>query len=317
MGHALETQGLSKVYKSFRGRIRALEPIDLQVETGRVFGLLGANGAGKSTFVKTVLGICRPTTGTARILGRDSRQAEARRSVGYLPEGTAFPRYLTGRGVCEYFGMLKGLKGANLKSEVNAKLKLVGMETWGDKRVTKYSKGMKQRVGLAQALLGDPQLVMLDEPTDGVDPTGRHEIRDMIKELGTKDVTIFLNSHLLAEVEAVCDEIAIMYRGKLLRHGPVRQITDEMSIKDGLMQFKFRLGDLPAEMPRGFENSRKDDDGLIVSVKDKEDVPVLIDALRDAGVPVYEVIQYHASLEEAFLQIMDGGGDEGVGGAQS
>jgi ABC-2 type transport system ATP-binding protein len=317
MAYALETQGLSKVYKSLRGRIRALEPIDLKVESGCIFGLLGANGAGKSTFVKTVLTICRATTGTAMILGRDSRDPEARRQVGYLPEGTAFPRYLTGRGVCEYFGKLLGLSGSRLKSEVDAKLKIVGMEGWADKRVTKYSKGMKQRIGLAQAMLGDPQLIMLDEPTDGVDPTGRHEIRDVIRELGSKGVTVFLNSHLLAEVEAVCDEIAIMYRGRLLRRGPVKQITDEMSIRDGLMQFRFRTGELPAPLPPGFERTRPDDGGIIVSVRDREEIPGLIDALRRENVPVYEVMQYHASLEEAFLQIMGDGDHEGVGGAQS
>jgi ABC-2 type transport system ATP-binding protein len=317
MDYALETRGLSKVYKSLRGRIRALEPIDLKVETGRVFGLLGANGAGKSTFVKTVLTICRATTGTAMILGRDSRDPEARRQVGYLPEGTTFPRYLTGRGVCEYFGQLLGLTGSRLKSEVDAKLKLVGMSSWADRRVTKYSKGMKQRIGLAQAMLGDPRLIMLDEPTDGVDPTGRHEIRDVIRDLGHKGITVFLNSHLLAEVEAVCDEIAIMYRGRLLRQGPVKQITDEMSIRDGLMQFRFRTGELPAQMPRGFEHMRPEDGGIIVSVQDREEIPVLIDRLREADVPIYEVTQYHASLEEAFLQIMTDGDHEGIGGAQA
>ncbi|MBX3460116.1 MAG: ABC transporter ATP-binding protein [Planctomycetes bacterium] len=317
MEYALETQGLSKVYKSLlHGHVRALDPLDLQVQAGCVFGLLGGNGAGKSTFVKTVLRICRPTSGSCRILGIDARNPAARQQVGYLPEGTAFPRYLTGRGVCEYFGKLKGLTGQKLKDEVDAKLKLVGMQDWGDRKVTKYSKGMKQRVGLAQALLGDPKLVILDEPTDGVDPAGRHEIRDVIKGLGKSGVTIFLNSHLLAEVEAVCDEIAIMYRGRLLRRGPVKQITEEMSIRDGRMQLRFRTSELPAELPAIVNGAERDDGGFKCSVANRDEIPALIDALRGSGVRIYEVEQYHASLEEAFLQILEDGHATGVGGRQ-
>lgn len=316
MEFALETRGLSKTYKSLRGRVRALEPLDLQVKPGCVFGLLGSNGAGKSTFVKTLLRICRPTSGTANILGIDAGLPEARKQVGYLPEGTAFPRYLTGRGVCEYFGKLMGLTGAALKSEVDDKLRIVGMSDWADRKVIKYSKGMKQRVGLAQAMLGNPRLIVLDEPTDGVDPAGRHEIRDVIKALGSQGVTIFLNSHLLAEVEAVCDEIAIMYRGTLLTKGPVEQITEEMSKIDGRFQYRFKTGELPSQLPRELERAKREDGGLRIDVSSRDEVPQLIDALRDAGVSVYEVQAYRASLEEAFLRTMDSANAHGVGGTQ-
>lgn len=316
MEYALETEGLSKVYKKFRRRVRALEPLDLKVAPGKVFGLLGSNGAGKSTFVKTILNICKPTTGRARILGIDSRNPAARAKVGYLPEGTQFPRYLTGRGVCEYFGKLMGLKGDALKSEVDRTLKIVGMMDWADKKVIEYSKGMKQRVGLAQAMLGEPRLIILDEPTDGVDPAGRHEIRDVIKGLAKEGVTIFLNSHLLAEVEAVCNDIAIMYRGRVLRAGPVQDITEEMSMINGRMQLRIRCGELPAQLPAGLEGAERNDKGFNISVGGREEVPALIDKLREAGVPIYEVEQYHASLEEAFLQIMDAGEHRGVGGQQ-
>jgi ABC-2 type transport system ATP-binding protein len=313
---ALETEGLSKVYKSLRGRVRALEPLDLKVESGRVFGLLGSNGAGKSTFVKTILNICKPTTGRARIFGVDSRNPEARRDVGYLPEGTQFPRYLTGRQVCDYFGRLKGLAGARLKEEVQRTLFLVGMQEWSDKRVTKYSKGMKQRIGLAQAMLGNPKLMILDEPTDGVDPQGRHEIRAVIKRLAGEGVTIFLNSHLLMEVEAVCDEVAIMFQGRLLRRGPVKDITEEMSMRDGRMHLRIRTGELPQTLPEPCVNARRHDYGLELQVADREQVPAVIDALRGAGVKIYEVQQHHASLEEAFLEIMQDGAHQGVGGVQ-
>jgi ABC-2 type transport system ATP-binding protein len=316
MEFALETEGLSKTYKSLRARVRALEPLDLKVRTGAVFGLLGGNGAGKSTFINTVLRICRPTTGRATILGIDAANPDARQHVGYLPEGTQFARYLTGRGVCEYFGKLKGLHGAALKTEVDHKLRLVGMQDWADRKMSKYSKGMRQRVGLAQAMLGDPRLIMLDEPTDGVDPAGRHEIRDVIRELGRNGVTVFLNSHLLAEVEAVCGEIAIMFRGRVLRQGPVSQITEEMSMRDGRMHLRFRTSALPEQLPKALEGATLTEHGCEVAVADREAVPGLIDALREAGIKIYEVQQYHASLEEAFLRAMDDADAHGVGGQQ-
>lgn len=313
---ALETEGLSKVYKSLRGRVRALEPLDLKVEAGKVFGLLGSNGAGKSTFVKTILNICKPTTGRARILGVDSRNPDARKKVGYLPEGTQFPRYLTGKQVCEYFGRLRGLSGARLKEEVRRTLQLVGMTEWGDKKVTQYSKGMKQRIGLAQAMLGEPRMIILDEPTDGVDPQGRHEIRDVIKQLAGGGVTIFLNSHLLMEVEAVCDEVAIMFQGRVLRRGPVKDITEEMSMRDGKMHLRVRTGELPEVLPSGIGEAIRIEGGLEVAVGGREEVPGMIDSLRAAGIKIYEVQQHHASLEEAFLNIMNQGEHRGVGGVK-
>ncbi|MCC6465932.1 MAG: ABC transporter ATP-binding protein [Planctomycetes bacterium] len=315
MDYALETQGLSKTYRGLR-RVRALDPVDLKVEAGTVVGLLGSNGAGKSTLVKTVLGICRATTGRALLFGRDSRDPAARRAVGYLPEGTSYPRYLTGRGVCEYFGRLTGLSGERLRNEVNEKLKLVGMAAWGDLKVRKYSKGMKQRVGLAQALLGNPRLVFLDEPTDGVDPAGRHEIRDLIARLGKDGVTVFLNSHLLAEVEVVCREIAIMYRGRILRRGKVSEIIQEMSGKGGMQQLRFRTGPLPATLPELPGKATPTDDGLMLEVADRNLTSRAIDALRGANVEIFAVEAYRASLEEAFLHIMDTNDYAGVGGQQ-
>jgi len=314
MEYALETRGLSKTYGRWR-KVRALEPVDLAVSPGCVFGLLGANGAGKSTLVKTVLGICRATTGSARIFGRDWRDPAARRSVGYLPEGTHFARYLTGRAVLQYFGTLAGLRGEVLRNQIEQKLRLVGMSDWADKKVIKYSKGMRQRIGLAQAMLGDPRLLILDEPTDGVDPAGRHDIRDLIKKLGAEGVTIFLNSHLLSEVESVCAEIAILYQGRVLKQGAVMQIRQEMSIRDGLYQVRFRTGPLPqgVSLPGPIVPQ---DGSFLCGVRSPEEIPRWIDALRTAGVSVYGVEQHHASLEEAFLRLMDQGDYHNVGGRQ-
>ncbi|MBE7490280.1 MAG: ABC transporter ATP-binding protein [Planctomycetes bacterium] len=315
MDAALETRGLSKVYRRLR-RIRALEPLDLAVAPGTVFGLLGANGAGKSTLVKTVLGICRATTGHALIFGKDSRDPAARREVGYLPEGTHFARYLSGRDVLWYFGRLAGLTGTRLREQVDAKLRLVGMADWADKKVSQYSKGMRQRIGLAQAMLGDPRLIILDEPTDGVDPEGRHHIRDVIIGLGKQGVTLFLNSHMLSEVESVCHEIAIMYQGRVLKRGRVQDIRNEMSMRDGKYQLVFRTGPLPSQLPPLLAGLQREDHGFRIAVADREEIPRLIDALRDSGVAIYGVEQYHASLEEAFLRVMDDGNHHGVGGTR-
>jgi len=315
METALETRGLSKTYGKLR-HVRALEPLDLVVGTGTVFGLLGANGAGKSTLVKTVLGICRATTGHALIFGQDSRNPDARRKVGYLPEGTNFARYLTGRDVLHYFAQLAGVTGSKLRDQVAEKLKLVGMTDWADKKVRKYSKGMRQRIGLAQAMLGDPRLIILDEPTDGVDPEGRHHIRDLIIKLGKEGVTLFLNSHMLSEVETVCHEIAIMYQGRLLKRGKVQDIRNEMSRRDGMYQLVFRTGPLPQALPAALAGIQREEHGFRIAVADREDIPRLVDALRDTGVAIYGVEQYHASLEEAFLKLMDDGNHHGIGGKQ-
>lgn len=315
MEAALETKGLSKTYRGLR-KVRALEPLDLSIAPGTVFGLLGANGAGKSTLVKTILGICRATTGYALIFGRDSRNPDARLQVGYLPEGTHFARYLTGRNVLEYFGQLAGLTGDRLREQVTLKLKLVGMADWADKKVAKYSKGMRQRIGLAQAMLGDPRLIILDEPTDGVDPEGRHHIRELIIRLGKEGVTLFLNSHMLSEVETVCHEIGIMYQGRLLKRGKVQDIRNEMSMRDGKYQLVFHTGPLPQTLPPQLAGLQREEQGFRISVGNREEIPRLVDALRDSGVAVYGIEQYHASLEEAFLRLMDDGNHHGIGGRQ-
>ncbi|MEE9312203.1 MAG: ABC transporter ATP-binding protein, partial [Planctomycetota bacterium] len=226
MDLALETMGLSKTYGKFR-KIVALKPLDISIKAGSAFGLLGANGAGKSTFVKTLLCVCKATTGRAKIFGQDYRSPAVRKKIGYLPEGTNFPRYMTGRQVCEYFGNLSGMRGAVLKKEVDEKLEIVQMQDWANRKVGKYSKGMRQRIGLAQAMLGDPPMLILDEPTDGVDPPGRRTIREVIKKRRDEGTTIIWNSHLLAEVEDVCDEVAILYRGELLKRGKIADIIEE------------------------------------------------------------------------------------------
>jgi ABC-2 type transport system ATP-binding protein len=244
VGYAIETRGLSKTY---HGRIQALKSLDLRVRSGSCFGLLGPNGAGKSTLVKTLLSIVHATSGSAQLLGKDFRNPAARRSVGYLPEGHRFPSYLTGRGVCLYFGQLAGLRIADLKRDIDEKLALVSMGEWADTKITRYSKGMLQRLGLAQAMLGNPALLFLDEPTDGVDPVGRYELRNVIRSIQAAGTTIFLNSHLLSEVEEMCDEVAILHRGAILQQGSVSSITAAAS-RGGNCLVTFITSAIPADV---------------------------------------------------------------------
>jgi ABC-2 type transport system ATP-binding protein len=225
--YALETKGLGKVYFSrFGGReIRAVTDLSLRVPVGVKFGLLGANGAGKTTFVKMVLSAVHATSGSASLFGLDAAQPEARRPVGYLPENHRFPTYLTGIGMLDLYGAPSGLDAADRKTRIPEYLDLVGLNGWGDVRIKKYSKGMLQRLGLAQALIHKPRLLILDEPTDGVDPMGRREIREVLNRLTGSGVTVFLNSHLLSEVESFCEYVAILKKGQLALEGKISSLV--------------------------------------------------------------------------------------------
>ncbi|HYL73545.1 MAG TPA: ABC transporter ATP-binding protein, partial [Bryobacteraceae bacterium] len=214
--YAIETTGLTKIYRSRwkRREVRAVDGISLNVPRGTIFGLLGPNGAGKTTFVKSLLSAVHPTSGSALLFGRDARDPEARRPIGYLPENHRFPTYFTGAGMLDFYAALSGMQSAQRKKLIPELLDLVGLDKWGDMRLGKYSKGMLQRVGLAQALIHSPSMLILDEPTDGVDPVGRRQIREILTRFEEKGVTIFINSHLLVEVELFCHEVAILHQGK-------------------------------------------------------------------------------------------------------
>ena len=207
-----------------RGKITAVDGLSLTVEAGHVYGLLGPNGSGKSTTMKIVLGLVVPTSGRTCIFGRDSRDVESREAVGFLPENPYFYKFLTGSETLDFYGRLCGLGGKMLRDRSRELLVLVGLESAADRRVGGYSKGMLQRIGLAQALVQDPRLLVLDEPTAGVDPAGSHEIRDLILRLKQRGITVLLCSHLLSQVQEICDRIGIMNHGKLVREGPLDEL---------------------------------------------------------------------------------------------
>jgi ABC-2 type transport system ATP-binding protein len=308
LSYAIQTVNLSKTYK---GGITALRGVDLEVPKGCCFGLLGPNGAGKSTLVKILLSIVRPSGGTATLRGVDIRSAEARRQVGYLPEGHRFPGYLTAAGVCRYFGQLAGLEGDRLAREVDDKLALVGLAEWKDTKVKSFSKGMAQRVGVAQALIGDPQIVFLDEPTDGVDPVARQGLRHVIRRATDGGATVFINSHLLAEIEVLCDEIAILDKGCVVRRGSVSELT---AIGGGAkLQVRFRTGTIPDELwaKLAERKAEREPDGWFrVEVDDEAEISVIIDALRGASVLVLAVEPRRMRLEDAFIELI--GADRGM-----
>ena len=267
---AIETEDLTKVYTSQwkRRQIRAIDGVSLRVRRGTIFGLLGPNGAGKTTFVKTLLSAVHPTHGRALIFGRDAAEPEARRPIGYLPENHRFPTYFTGAGMLDFYAALSGVEADKRAQLIPEQLELVGLSQWASVRIGKYSKGMLQRLGLAQALIHAPSILILDEPTDGVDPVGRRQIRDILSRLEERGVTIFVNSHLLAEVETFCREVAIVHKGKIALSGSMRDLTagkgyrltvahppealaeqlrataSAMAVRDGLVDFQFASREL-------------------------------------------------------------------------
>jgi ABC-2 type transport system ATP-binding protein len=223
---AVAVRGLTKTFPVpfHRQSIVAVRDLDLRVESGEVYGLLGPNGSGKSTTLKIILGLVSPTCGRTEIFGRDSRLVESREAVGFLPENPYFYKYLTGEETLRFFGRLCGLGGAPLKSRINELLNLVGLTKARKRRLGTYSKGMLQRIGLAQALIHDPKLVVLDEPTAGVDPAGSREIRDLILDLRRRGITVLLSSHLLAQAQEICDRVGILADGVLVREGRLQEL---------------------------------------------------------------------------------------------
>ncbi len=223
---AVTVRGLTKVFPIpfRRTRLVALRGLNLEVAPGQVYGLLGPNGSGKSTTLKIILGLVSPSSGTTKIFGRDSREVGSREAVGFLPENPYFYKYLTGAETLRFYGRLCRLGGVALKRRVDELLDLVGLENARDRRLGGYSKGMLQRIGLAQALIQEPKLVVLDEPTAGVDPAGSRDIRDLILDLKRRGITVLLSSHLLGQVQEICDRVGILANGVLVREGRVEDL---------------------------------------------------------------------------------------------
>jgi ABC-2 type transport system ATP-binding protein len=299
----LSVRDLRKVYsKTFsRQGIAALDGVSLDVGRGSIFGLLGPNGAGKTTLVKVLLGLVRGHTGEARVFGLDPTNPASRRRIGYLPEAHRLPGHLTGRQLMKLFGRLSGASPQDVDTRTDALLERVGMAKAADRKVREYSKGMQQRIGLAQALVHRPELVFLDEPTDGVDPVGRKEIRELVLELKAQGVTLFVNSHLLLEVEALCDRLVIMDKGRILREGTIADLTPTTGV------VRFEIGVPRADLDRVLAGVGRDlrvDGATFQLAIEKDGLDAAIDRLRAAGVSIRAIEPQRMNLEAAFLDLV-------------
>ena len=298
---AIETRELRKVY----GEKVAVDDVTLAVPEGEAFGFLGPNGAGKSTTVKMLLGLAFPTSGQARLLGQPLGSVAAKRRIGFLPEQFRFHEWLRADEFLDLHGELYGMSRADRRRRIPEVLELVGLAGRGRDRLRTYSKGMLQRAGLAMALLNDPALLFLDEPTSALDPIGRREVRDIIRGLKARGMTVFLNSHLLSEVESVCDRVAIVDRGRIVRRGALAELLQESLALD------LMLGSCDEATLRLIEEygaiEAREERNLRVRLDVLDDVPRLVDALVRAGVAVYGVTPHRRSLEDVFLGAVEGG----------
>jgi ABC-2 type transport system ATP-binding protein len=318
------TIDLHHVAKTYGRRVAALRGIEMRVRRGEIFGLLGPNGAGKSTLVKIMMSVVKATRVEGTLLGKPVGDKQTLAQVGYLPENHRFPRYLTGRQTLEFFGSLSGMQRSHRRERAAELLETVGMTQWADQRIGLYSKGMMQRVGLAQALMNDPQLIVLDEPTDGVDPMGRREIRDVLGSLRARGITVFINSHLLSELELICDRVAILLGGVVARQGTL----DELSAARQRYEIEV-MPDPAATVPLqasiaaalGIALAPLNGDGRImagvlsdntwvhlesatlrIGTTDALAVQAPLDRLRSAGLAVRRVQMMRPTLEEMFIQ---------------
>ncbi|MCI0461340.1 MAG: ABC transporter ATP-binding protein [Gemmataceae bacterium] len=295
----VETKNLIKDY----GPIRALAGVSLTVERGAIYGLLGQNGAGKTTLIKVLLGIARGWQGDASLLGQKAGAVAVRRRVGYLPEDHRFPDYHTAWSLLNFYGELLGIPRRERRRRIPEALELVGLVGRMHTKVRTYSKGMKQRVGIAQALFHDPEVLFLDEPTDGVDPLGRKAIRGLLEHLKGQGKTIFINSHLLSEVELICDLVGILQRGEMIREGSVEGLTRRRGL--------FVVGLAPEqELPedelagKGYWVKRNGDLWEL-ELSESQSIDPVVDLIRARGLSLRHLVEKRQSLEELFVQTVE------------
>lgn len=301
---AVYTAGLSKYY----GDTAALTDLTMAVPRGEIFGFLGPNGAGKTTAVKLLVGLAHPTAGEAFVLGARAGDRRARRSLGYLPELFRYQDWLTAREVLRLHYRLAALPRAGMRGEIDRVLELVGLAARADERVAGYSKGMQQRLGLGAALLGQPDLIFLDEPTSALDPVGRHDVREIIRRVKARGATVFLNSHMLSEVEQVCDRIAVVNKGRVIALGTMDDVLGATS------SVRVRATGLTAAALTGLGRyGQVDVEGGWFTIRgiDPEAVPDMVAELHRLGGRVYAVEPRQQTLEDRFLEML-GGAPNGV-----
>lgn len=303
---------VTDLHKRFRGgwfgnHVDALRGVSFDVPQGQVFGLLGPNGAGKTTLVKILLGIVRSTGGSATLLGRPAGDRGGRQRVGYLPENLRVPAHQTARTAMEYYGRLSGMDYAEIRQRSAQLLDTVGLGKRSKESVKQFSKGMRQRLGLAQSLLHDPDLLILDEPTDGLDPVGRSQVRNILSDLSDQGKTVFINSHLLQEVELVCDRVAILDHGQLRYTGDFQDLHSTAATAELTLELAASPDEVSACLPdRELKELRADPGGchVAVSTQGQPDVDSIVDALRAARISIRGLAHRKTTLEDFFLDVV-------------
>ncbi len=298
---------LIDVRKTYGKTIQALRGVNIQVGRGEIFGLLGPNGAGKTTLVKIMMTVVRPTHAFGTLLGRPLGHRGKLALVGYLPESHGFPSYLTGLQVLDHYAALAKVPRTRRKANAARLLDRMSMTRWGDTRVDKYSKGMLQRLGIAQALMNEPEMVVLDEPTDGLDPVGRREVRELLLQLRGEGTTVFLNSHLLSELEMVCDRVAILVNGLVARQGTLRELTEHT------VEYRITYtGDVQPIRDRLIKLGARIEENVVrLDGHDSVKVNKVIDLMRGHEVTIDSVEPHRFSLEDILVEVV--GASEGSG----
>ncbi len=298
MVRAIQTEELVKIYKSWgRAHVKALDNVNIEVEEGKIFALLGPNGAGKTTLIKILLKLIKPTSGSAYIFGNPINSSKQEVGIGYLPEFFQVPKYFTAFALLKYLGELSGLSGRLLTSRIEEVLSLVDLADVAYKKVSTFSKGMTQRLGIAQAILHNPEILFLDEPTEGLDPVGRKIVRELLIRLRNEGKTIFLNSHLLSEVELIADSIAILKKGRVIVQG---QLIDMLPANQ---QFEIYL--LAKPEIEGDWNISQSGDKWIITVQGSKQLQKILTILEAKNIQVYNVKPVQTTLEEVFFSYIN------------
>jgi ABC-2 type transport system ATP-binding protein len=302
---AIDVHDLKKTYRTpfTRKKVEALRGVTFSVERGHIFGFVGPNGAGKTTTIRVLMGLIHPTGGTAKLLGHALPSREARHKIGFLPEAPYFYDYLDVGELCDLAGRLFGMAPAARKRRADELIEKVGLGRARSQSLKKFSKGMLQRAGLAQALMNDPELVVLDEPMSGLDPIGRKEVRDLILELRDHGTTVFFSTHILSDVEAITDRVAIIARGQLQAHGtPAELVSRTLQGVDVLVRLPAGAADAEDELARGATRVRRVGDELSLALPADADVDAWIARAHAAGAKVVQVAPRHETLEELFVR---------------
>lgn len=302
MKAVLETENLRVIFKGSRSQrqVVAIDGLTLNVREGEVVGFIGPNGAGKTTTIKTLMGFIYPTSGTARVMGVEAGSKLARSRTGYLPEVALYYDFLTAQEILRVYGRLQGIRSKELKEMIPRLISLVGLTGFEKLRLRNYSRGMLQRIGLAQAIMGDPELLILDEVTSGLDPVGRRDLRDILKDFKSRGKTVFFSSHELSEVAKLCDRIILIYEGKAIQERPLQEILESRTTYILRVQ---REGALP-RLPEDVQVSKRGEKLYELETRSKQAHQTLLQELQQSQIKIVETESREASLEDYFVEVV-------------